>query len=1340
MNSEIKRLISTVEHKYVNKDERSKLMLMLNDFFSKYYGLYFLKNLLTLNPMCQSQTDNFATQPALHGGWNTINLFSSDILFDTVKQLILKDDLEFEFRIFALRSLFTTDMDYLITPKHDIIKCQNNIDYVVNLFNRNVSKVSNQIHLFASYFVHFYLQKNCKEYIEYKALNINNDLLRLTYKCKESTITLLDIHISEYSESYQTLDSINVFILDTIIILREQIEKDDKIRTDKTQKRIFRANFFFSLLKCGYLNFYENDFHRYKENPRNVRLLADLWNTHVHKFYTGKFMTIAPNGSLQFSDEPIKLSPTGSFPFFFFSRKYILNLIPKRRIYDFKSYITPTNLVKTAEYFNALNDTSLLEGINVEYGLVKKIVKKYTGNYYHSLNSCLFNYFYDYKRCNADLLNNCRLLNIFIKEFSTKNNRLIFSMGSGNNSLLTTSVPLSTTSVAPLVPTHTPTQTQTQLMSQDDPLMKFGSYDPFSLPMLLDDESENASNIIKLYRTENNVGLGLIGSYYLSLTGDTFMNTSFWSTSYKKEVNLGNKDILLEITIELNEQYIDLPFLIIEPLSSYEAENEVLIPFGAIFKIEGKELVKTNVNTEYTLIKLHYIDHITGDNPLLSMKDYYRRFNLFNFGNMPHETSFPPIKGLNVLSCQRILDEPFINFKHLYNAYYSRTLPILFNFKGSDYILKFYLFRRFINGIKFPNNNFMHPLDIELKVYDYTEKILDTHHVTPNLLKKYEKGSCNIDIVKKIKKEKNLCSGDAISSAADVVSSGTDVVSWACTQDINTQEFLSIVPYMLLEKADYTAEDIFSHRTESTNFSFFNYVWQIFYTIDLLFKRHKLVHFDLKPGNIFIKKTWVNNLYVVRNNVIHIKSEYMIKLADYDATFIDNGDNILISRDDYHIDNILPYEIDNLSHRNKLDIKLFFKLHDEYFSHSSIPYDVLHEYNELKHLSKNKTTEEYLDSLISYYNYEFEKVPETIHSNGEMWLNSGNENILSYKIRNEPIHSIFSANYDPYYKTYFPLIDNFHYHVETKTPPVLNKFKDLFNPTIMSDQTKLRKDKLRICTYNVHEFKSSYGKNTRNDIWKTIDDIDPDILVLQEGLNVSNDSSYARSGVITEVMSSLNFNTFIQCKADYVLYNFVYVKNTIDRVETLFSGKIGADERCAIILLCTIEKYDYQFLIVGVHFSVKNLEYQKNNWSNLVSELNKVVKSRSIDLNKVDVYLVGDFNSYRRPDDEKNTYELISEKHDYFINQNPQITVKMTVDLLFGLFKTINDYGFIDTYDQYDIQHHTICSKPIDTSIHGGKIDHIMVKQPFYKPILGLYQIYVNWSDHTPLVCDILLS
>ena len=221
---------------------------------------------------------------------------------------------------------------------------------------------------------------------------------------------------------------------------------------------------------------------------------------------------------------------------------------------------------------------------------------------------------------------------------------------------------------------------------------------------------------------------------------------------------------------------------------------------------------------------------------------------------------------------------------------------------------------------------------------------------------------------------------------------------------------------------------------------------------------------------------------------------------------------------------------------------------------------------------------------------------------------------------------------------------------------------------------------------------------------------------------------------VKKIIHSSEYIAVVECKADYNLYNVAYIKATV-KYRKLFSGKIGADDRCALIMLCEHKKHGYQFLVVTAHLSY-NFDHQLNNWLELKGKISEVIIGNA--LGNIDVYLLGDFNTYRY--DPKYNDDLVDSKMDYYSSikkyEKDQSAIK--IDMFRTYLEITKEY--IDTYDLYNRQHDSKIDVPSATTIYNGKIDFIMVnKDNFSKTILGLYQIFTNYSDHTPLVCDVLL-
>ena len=306
--------------------------------------------------------------------------------------------------------------------------------------------------------------------------------------------------------------------------------------------------------------------------------------------------------------------------------------------------------------------------------------------------------------------------------------------------------------------------------------------------------------------------------------------------------------------------------------------------------------------------------------------------------------------------------------------------------------------------------------------------------------------------------------------------------------------------------------------------------------------------------------------------------------------------------------------------------------------------------------------------------------------------------------------------------------DNIPIRQKTKWPifKVSSKQREIFfqssNPFIYTDQLLNYSKKLRIMTYNVQEW-----KNFSTQVY-IISRIRPDILSVQEGVNFLKTTplinNYKKMGELEELS---NFYQVIRCFADNKLLNYIYLNQRIS-YKVIFSGKIGGDNRCAIVLECQLDTY--RFIIVNVHLSVE-INHQISNLNYLLDKvLLDKIKSESLD-----IYLTGDLNSYSRPINKKHFNLLLEKKGAYFNKKDEELE-----RILFYSTDKLHREGFVDTYDIYAAQHNVSPFKPINTTIYGGKIDHILVNSKTNKTILGCYQIMDNNSDHTPLVVDISID
>ena len=157
--------------------------------------------------------------------------------------------------------------------------------------------------------------------------------------------------------------------------------------------------------------------------------------------------------------------------------------------------------------------------------------------------------------------------------------------------------------------------------------------------------------------------------------------------------------------------------------------------------------------------------------------------------------------------------------------------------------------------------------------------------------------------------------------------------------------------------------------------------------------------------------------------------------------------------------------------------------------------------------------------------------------------------------------------------------------------------------------------------------------------------------------------------------------------------------------------------------------------IICTHLS--NQTYKRNiNWPSLLSQLNS---KKGIN----NYIIIGDFNAYRYNDYSNMTrLKLLKDRypHDYSrpTRNNPDSN-------FFSLIKKIEDNGYTDAFVKH-AQNHNIPEEeqwkkiPANTSYHGGRVDYMFFSPKWDDnelPIAGVYKIYDNSSDHSPMLLDL---
>ena len=588
--------------------ERQQLLSILNDFFSNYYGLYFLY--LTLKLIIKNKQLNIL----IHGAYLNVLLFDPEALFGLIEKIIVNDELIFSEKTNALKAVITTDLDYLGIASSSIEDINVLINNILDILNKD-DLSSDQFVIFNSYFSTYYLQKNCIEKIKFGKMIYQSQgpikfyHFQITMECKNKTEGVFDLNIQNDYEryinidgfdsdgnlvfddaSYQTIESLGMLdtlIIDNIIIFEQLIKNPTPIQSENGKKRIFRFNLLVGFLLNGYIN--QRELHQNNHSKlildlnlamKNYQKLKDLWIKYAEKFGPEFYLFIKT------TDEKIVKS---SRPYELPSFKFLIGLLEEDRYnlkneLTYKNYVTVDELTKPvaneiAKYIKTvIKGSDLVPPTGETVTDALQIVSQYTGNFYHSMNSCLISYLYKNKSCETNLLYKCFVFDAFIRHMQKVNKRHIIQ-----------------------------------------------------------------TDRIVLYRAENNISLGINGSYTRIQVGDSFVNPVFWSTSRNNVINLDGKKILLEISMS-----VDSPFLPIEGLSNVPSENEVIIPFGQVFKVRSYDFVRYN-NQRYILIRLDYIRSLKFQN----MPQFYTRFHQFNYTQLPRD----PVFHLQMSNLSRIANK-----------------------------------------------------------------------------------------------------------------------------------------------------------------------------------------------------------------------------------------------------------------------------------------------------------------------------------------------------------------------------------------------------------------------------------------------------------------------------------------------------------------------------------------------------------------------------------------------------------------------------------------------------------------------------------------------------------
>lgn len=283
-------------------------------------------------------------------------------------------------------------------------------------------------------------------------------------------------------------------------------------------------------------------------------------------------------------------------------------------------------------------------------------------------------------------------------------------------------------------------------------------------------------------------------------------------------------------------------------------------------------------------------------------------------------------------------------------------------------------------------------------------------------------------------------------------------------------------------------------------------------------------------------------------------------------------------------------------------------------------------------------------------------------------------------------------------------------------------------------------DVLRIMIFNVHGWRDANKKFNYSNMIKDIVNVFPDILCVQEDINIdmSNIKYTDEIKLFTENYTKFNF-----CNADFNLENSIYVKKSIlNKCKIYKNFKIGknindisAKDRCTTSIIYTMNNKD-EIYLYNTHLHHTNVQgYALQNVQQLYNEIEK---DKNTDKNFI---IMGDFNSYNEKDlkneDLKNEFKKLKEKHGC-ISKNGDINC----DNMFQVCKYLESKRLNDIYDIYVnfliYQNSNNNNIPLNTTKFGGRIDHVFLSKNFKHTILGVYKLYTDSSDHSPIIFDIL--
>lgn len=255
----------------------------------------------------------------------------------------------------------------------------------------------------------------------------------------------------------------------------------------------------------------------------------------------------------------------------------------------------------------------------------------------------------------------------------------------------------------------------------------------------------------------------------------------------------------------------------------------------------------------------------------------------------------------------------------------------------------------------------------------------------------------------------------------------------------------------------------------------------------------------------------------------------------------------------------------------------------------------------------------------------------------------------------------------------------------------------------VENDTPVRKQGFRICTFNVHSFIDYRSKNSIKEIFETIENIDANIICLQEVFL----TSVNKRRFFELAVSKTKYKNVYECHPTKAV-NVLLSKKKLQGVEVINLGGAGKYNRYCISCFTYIGKKKFQ--IMGCHLDVEDN-----------SEMSRC-KQMDIILDNVkykNVIILGDLNSLRKADYNKQEWKKIEQ-----IDANRNVVPKTL------LIQKVHENGFVDSFVRGK-------QPPPKISVWSNRrVDYIFVKSKRIKSIKS-HVLKTLVSDHYPVYADI---